>query len=354
MKKISIIMPCYNAENVIDKSIETLINQTMGLESMELIFVDDASTDRTMDKLCKWEEKYQESVMVIHCDENGRQGRARNIGLSYASGEYIGFMDNDDFIQPDMYEKMYQKAVEYEADMVICGSGKCTFEEYIASANKSVPECGKEYFCEIDDSDSRRQFLKKDFNAAIWNKIYKKTMLLSNGINFPEGMIYDDIYFSGLVKQYAERVLVIKDVFYYHIIGESNASYGNKDKNMAFGYIEAQLELIAELKNRGKYQLYSDYYMDEFIVSYIGFVHSYCRQFGYIEIPLWNKLRECIFQLMPDLLESAVMKTGAQRESTEIIRESLKNPVDGKYILRLVQAMERELRKDSAKNSLSC
>ena len=75
-------MPCYNAEQIIDKSIEILVNQTMSIEDMELIFVDDASTDGTLEKLCQWEERYPESVMVIHCEENGRQGRARNIGKS--------------------------------------------------------------------------------------------------------------------------------------------------------------------------------------------------------------------------------------------------------------------------------
>ena len=70
MKKVSIIIPCYNAERYIDRCVLSLVNQTIGIDNLELIFVNDASTDHTYEKLCEWEVKYSESIMVINCDEN--------------------------------------------------------------------------------------------------------------------------------------------------------------------------------------------------------------------------------------------------------------------------------------------
>lgn len=341
MKPITIIMPCYNAEHIIDRTIASLEAQTLGMGNMELIFVDDASTDGTLDKLCVWEKKYPNSVLVVHCDENGRQGRARNIGLAYASGEYIGFMDNDDMVRADMYERMLRRAKQYDADLVIGGSDTITLEEFNKIKFQTI-ESEKVTVFDIQTVENRKSFLHQDYNIAIWNKIYRRDMILNNHLNFLEGMIYDDIYFSGLMKHCPNRVVVMQDKFYYHIITGENASYGNKDKNLVFGYIEAQLELINELKNRGQYEEFANFYRDEFVVSYAAFIHTYCIQFGYIEIPIWNSLRKTIFQLIPDILENVNIQNGSTKKSTEIILESIRKPVDEKYILKLVSAMMEE------------
>ena len=104
MAEISIIIPCYNVEKYLMRCFLSLKNQTIGIENLELIFVDDASTDDTWDIIQKIENKYSQNVIAVHCDENGRQGRARNIGMTYATAEYIGFVDSDDWVEPNMFE----------------------------------------------------------------------------------------------------------------------------------------------------------------------------------------------------------------------------------------------------------
>ena len=89
-KKISIIIPCYNVESYLDRCFESLKHQTLGFEQMELIFVNDASTDGTLDKLTALESQYPENIIVINFTENRRQGTARNVALEYASAPYIG------------------------------------------------------------------------------------------------------------------------------------------------------------------------------------------------------------------------------------------------------------------------
>lgn len=117
---ISVIIPCYSAESYIDYCLESIVSQTIGIDQLEIILVNDASTDSTYEKLCEWEQRFPESILVISYDENLRQGGARNVGLNYARGTYLSFVDIDDWIEPDMYEKMFSKAVAFDTDIVIC------------------------------------------------------------------------------------------------------------------------------------------------------------------------------------------------------------------------------------------
>ena len=106
MKKLSIVVPCYNVEKYIDRCVNSLVNQTLSHTEYEIILVDDASADDTWKHITDWEQRFPELIMAIHCDENGKMGKARNIGVSYASGEYIGYTDSDDWVEPDMYKTL--------------------------------------------------------------------------------------------------------------------------------------------------------------------------------------------------------------------------------------------------------
>lgn len=106
MKKLSIVVPCYNVEKYIDRCVNSLVNQTLSHSEYEIILVDDASADDTWKHITDWEQRFPELIMAIHCDENGKMGKARNIGVSYASGEYIGYTDSDDWVEPDMYKTL--------------------------------------------------------------------------------------------------------------------------------------------------------------------------------------------------------------------------------------------------------
>ena len=108
-KKISIVVPCYNVTASIDMCMESLLNQTIGLDNIEIILVDDASTDNgvTVEQLLQYEKKFPDEVMVILLEENMRQGGARNIGIQYATGEYLLFCDADDYLSLCAAERLY-------------------------------------------------------------------------------------------------------------------------------------------------------------------------------------------------------------------------------------------------------
>lgn len=165
MKKISVIIPCYNVENYLDRCMETIVNQTIGIENLEVILVNDASTDGTLDKMKVWEDKYPEDIMLVTYEQNIRQGGARNVGMSYASCDYIGFVDSDDWIELDMYENLYRIAVEGDYD---CVKGKFERNESIDDVHiYNEPGEDQEYHFECVDGFYVQE-IDKIGNIGIW------------------------------------------------------------------------------------------------------------------------------------------------------------------------------------------
>ena len=117
-EKISVIIPCYNVEQYIDRCLASVAAQTIGLDKLEIICVNDASTDGTWQKLLAWERRYPQNILLVDCVQNGKLGQARNIGLAHASGDYVVFLDADDWMEPDSYEKLYQLIRDYQCDVV--------------------------------------------------------------------------------------------------------------------------------------------------------------------------------------------------------------------------------------------
>lgn len=297
MKKISIIVPCYNGSVYIDQCMQTLVEQTIGIENIEIIVIDDASTDDSLDKLSKWEKKYTESILIIHCEQNGKQGCARNIGMTYATAEYIGFVDIDDVVEKNMYEEMYDNAKQYDCDMVICQiqkdrTGKCNS---IISDLKS-----ESWFLCIDTTDTKNIFLQLDTNDSACNKIYKRNLLVEHQITFLEGCIYEDIFFSRLVKQYCTKVLILPSALYHHIYHMESTSNNVNKKTERMDFIFVHMMLLEELRKRNLYEKYKAYYENEFIISYFTFMINYKKIYGVMDDGIYQVIRERIVELIPD------------------------------------------------------
>ena len=119
-KKISIIVPCYNTERYIEECLESIVNQTIGIENIQLIIIDDASTDNSLEYILKYANKYPDSVLVEILKENCGQANARNIGIDLAETPYLVFVDSDDWISLDFCEKMLPSKDE-DYDFIQCG-----------------------------------------------------------------------------------------------------------------------------------------------------------------------------------------------------------------------------------------
>lgn len=302
MAKISIIIPCYNAENNLSGCLRSLENQTIGMENLEVIFVNDASTDHTLDILISFERKYPEHVLVVNCEKNGRQGMARNIGLSYATAEYIGFADDDDEFEPEMYECMYEKAKEHDCDLVMCQFDEW---EYHVSGNDIVQKKPDGRIYEIATMEQRREIITMGLPWVIWTKLYRKELITDHAIRFLEGCIYDDICFTELIYQYSKKIYMLDAVFYHHILREKSASVDINRMEDMMGFLDVHLFLLKELQQRNKYKDYQDVYIGMLTRNTIGLVKSYFTRYGEIKAEIMMEIKEKIRPYKQDMINSA-------------------------------------------------
>ncbi len=214
-KKVSVIIPCFNAAKWLPKCFLSLVGQTMGMESLELIFVNDASTDegRTWEMLMEFEKAFPDSVVVIDLPDNRRQGGARNEGLKYAAGEYIAFVDADDWVLPDIYEKVYKKAKETDADIVQFGFNYYFDKMGIVDSRQPVMD----ELIQIDSPESRKKMLLSEkITYGCWNKLYRRVLVEEAGVQYAEHVVYEEPLFVYPLLYAADRFVIMPDKLYIY------------------------------------------------------------------------------------------------------------------------------------------
>lgn len=212
--KVSVIVPIYNVEEYLERCIDSLINQT--LSDIEIILVNDGSPDNSQAIIDKYVEKYPDKVIGL-MKENGGLSDARNYGISYARGEFIGFVDSDDYTDVTMYEKLYNKAIESDSDIVTCGYYGIdeSIENYRYFQKGNMIQFGKSL------ADNPKLLYTNAPYA--WNKIYKRELCEKTGILFPKGMIYEDIATIYPLMMYAKRISKVDEALYYYILKREGA-----------------------------------------------------------------------------------------------------------------------------------
>lgn len=211
MAKVSVIVPVYNVEGYIRKCLESLTNQT--LDDMEIIIIDDGSTDLSKDIIKEYVEKYNN--VMYYKKENGGLSDARNYGLQFATGKYIAFLDSDDYVDANLYKKMYEKAKKEDSDMV-----ECNFYWVYGKRNKK--DIGEKY------RDKKQMFEKA--RVVAWNKLYKKEILNKADVKFPKGLRYEDVEFFYKIIPYLEKVSFIKEPLIYYVQREQSIANTQNEK----------------------------------------------------------------------------------------------------------------------------
>ena len=228
MPKVSVIVPVYNVEEYLERCLDSLVNQT--LKDIEIIIVNDGSTDGSKEKIQEYINKYKNIVYLEK--ENGGLSSARNYGIPYAKGEYIGFVDSDDYVELTMYEKMYNKAIEEKSDMVECDF----IWEY---PNKKREDIGKIY------SDKKEAIVEA--RVVAWNKIIKKDIIEKTKITFPEGLRYEDIEFFYKIVPYLNKISFVKETLVHYVQrGSSIANTQNERTGEIFKIWENVLNYYIE------------------------------------------------------------------------------------------------------------
>lgn len=238
---ISVIVPVYNAEKYLETCVNSIINQKY--TNLEIILVDDGSKDNSLD-LCKKYAEKDNRIKVIH-KENGGVSTARNAGIESASGDFIAFVDSDDYIDENMYFNMMQKVEEYNCDMVMCdcykvnGENKEIFTHDIRDGFYDKEQLYKEYFDKLLMLDS----INYPATISNWVMLIKSHIIKNNKLKYIEGVKYsEDLLFGSQVMYYTNRFYYLKGECYYNYINNptsaTNTYYEKKWDNFVQLYYE--------------------------------------------------------------------------------------------------------------------
>ena len=253
MYKISVIIPVYNVENYLRECLDSITSQTV--KDIEIICIDDGSTDNSPEILKEYQKK--DSRIKIITKENGGQATARNLGIKEAQGEYIAFIDSDDFIESEMLEKLYTKAKDDNLDIAMCK---------IATYNNQTGEIKDNvwyYMLGIFRDFEKEIFNHKDTkeftcNIAVtpYNKIYKTSLIKDNNILFPEGLIFEDEKFFYDTYLRAKRVSVIPEFLYYYRVNRKGSTVDIEKENDYTDIIEISKQIRQTFKETNNYEDY--------------------------------------------------------------------------------------------------
>lgn len=205
--KVSVIMPVYNREASMATAIDSVLRQT--LQEIELILVDDGSTDGSVEVAKDYARKHL-NVKVFQ-QENAGPGIARNTGLDHATGEYVIFLDSDDWVPEHAYKALYEKAKETDADIVV---GQLL--RRIDGGKWFVPPQIKATFDRMAGINCAGNYELPIYNPACWNRLCRRSMLEKNHIRFGNGRIGEDMLFNIMIFQAARSVYTIEDIVYMY------------------------------------------------------------------------------------------------------------------------------------------
>lgn len=294
---ISVIIPVYKVEKYLDKCVQSVVDQTY--RNLEIILVDDGSPDRCGEMCDAWAQK-DSRIKVIH-KTNGGISDARNAGLDISTGEYIAFVDSDDYIHPNMLKNLFNLTQVYQADMVMCGY------EVVSESGELIspvlPTLANE--CILDKNEAFRLTDHGEFVIA-WNKLYKKCLFLT--VRFPYGKIAEDAFIMHELIYNASRICACSQPLYSyvqtpHSIMRSSNSIRNLDR------VEARYERIRFLEKKRLHYLCDN-------TAKIAF---------YIFIDLWKSLshqsnKERIrFREVKKMVRYCIKRHGSEISMREII-----------------------------------
>ena len=203
--KVSIIVPVYNSERYLSDCLNSLVNQT--LSEIEIIAIDDASTDHSLEILIDYAAKYPRKVKVYKNDQNKGQGASRNIGMSLASGEYIGFLDSDDYVSLTMYEDLYNAAINNGEPDVL--TTRLTFVKDSSYLNKTFPK--DSYQFKYNPLDNPEKVLNE--SPSVCNKIFLRSSMKTK---FLEDCMWEDVGFTFSNLFNANSVINLNNMGYFY------------------------------------------------------------------------------------------------------------------------------------------
>ena len=238
MPKVSVIVPIYNVEKYLEKCINSLLSQT--LEDIQIILVNDGSKDNSGNIAREYEKNNKDRVIYVE-KENGGLSDARNYGLKYATGDFVAFLDSDDYIEKNAYEEMNNKAIEENADYVEC--------DFIWEFPNKI-RVDKQY--PYKNKKEMLSFVR----VVAWNKLIKRQLITDNNLEFPKGLRYEDVEFTYKLIPFVNKFAYVDKPFIHYVQREGSiANVQNERTAEIFTVLDNVIEFY---KKNNIYEEYRD------------------------------------------------------------------------------------------------
>ena len=307
MKKVSVVVPCYNVSMHLYKCVDHLLRQTIGLENVEIILVDNASTDggQTWQVITDYEKQYPDTIIAVQLEDHMSQGGARNAGISYASGEFLIFCDAEDWLLEEALERLYGVATEHNADVVEC-LFKYVFDHDTEVKNIEMGD-DSDKLVDLAKDNNRNQFLIEttDHKALeLQRKLYRMSFIRENNIQFDEQLSFEELSFEILTRVYAGRWYFLNQSLYVHCMPSSCRTEGGCPGHK-MDAAQAWLQLLKELKVRSVLEQYFEEIEYLFMSWHMFIMLKMWVKEGYaIEISELKKLQDTVVELFPMVMQN--------------------------------------------------
>lgn len=318
--KLSIIVPVYNMadDRKLEYCLDSLVGQT--LSDYEIIAVDDCSTDESWRILQEYESRFPEKFRAVHLEENRHQGGAKNEGLRRAQGEWIGFIDSDDWITPDMYERLIGRAQETGADLAGCDY--CLTSEHSMKVGQVVHNNKMSQSGVLNDEKRRSLILD---GGSLVVKIFRRSMILENELWFPEHIFYEDNALGNSYLVLAKHFEYIEEPLYYYYQHQSSTVHTISKKRC-----EDRLEAGRLMLEEAKRHDFLDRYRPELeysftLLFYVNTLFTYMagvKRTRYRFVKAMGEEMRCRF---PDFQNNSYYQERTHEEEKKLIRIQMKS-----------------------------
>ncbi len=338
--KLSIIVPVYNmaADNKLRFCLDSLVHQTIA--DYEIIAVDDASTDESLEILREYESNYPWKFKVVQSYENLKQGGARNKGLDIARGTWVGFVDSDDWVAPDMYEKLIKKAEKTGADVVGCDY--CMADTHTMTVGKLMPNNTIDQTVML----GHEQYKKLVMNpGSMVIKIYQKAVIDTYKLRFPERTFYEDNCASPIWMLHFTHFEKVEEPLYYYYQHDLSTVHAISQEKCEARLLMGK-KLIEEARRCGIYKPYRQEF--EFAFSklyYMNTLFTYMLGVRKPKLKFLKSLAEGIKQEFPDFQDNIYYQNAFDEEQKRLAAMHLESPFKFKIYFQLLTFYRNRLRR---------
>lgn len=258
-KEISIIIPCYNASKYLRQCIDSILNQTF--KNYEIIFINDKSTDNTLDILQEYKNNSDADIKILENEYNSGPSFTRNKGLSVATGNYIAFIDSDDYIEPQYLEVLYQLIKQYNTEISMCSL------KYVTEDGELIKEATIEFLLE-DKISIINKMISFGIEPAMCGKLISRKLINDNHISFEYDGFEDTLFLFDIYCRIERTVCIRYSLYNYRQI-ETSISHNGLTKHC--NYIRTFANLLSKVKNRLEHKIKFNIHQKNMIYKY--FLH---------------------------------------------------------------------------------